>query len=68
MTLFRKLLNWTSRVGLAIAGLWSEILSWSGVAAIVAGLWIVHPAAACVGAGGVLLFLGVLKSRKDIPR
>lgn len=51
---------------------WPEILSWSGIAGIAVGLYLVHPAAMFVGVGGVLLFLGVMANlkatRKDNPQ
>jgi hypothetical protein len=49
----------------------ADLICWLGSVVIGGGLYIIHPAAACLWGGAVLLAVGVLlqkKSRKDNPQ
>lgn len=38
-----------------------DILGFGGAGLVTAGLWLIHPAAALIGSGSLLVFLGVWK-------
>lgn len=48
----------------------ANLLCFPGAIAIVGGLYLVHPALACIGGGVLLLFLGIVEQlkRKDTPQ